>query len=790
MKEQLGLLAQTYFGKEKVLRLLLLMIISLPIIISVFQLLPSSPSSSLELLNEFRRNNLVEKFWNLTKGDALTYGNNGTTLSINTISEKFTHCRVLPLDGDKKGRAILQWKFISNHTFQNYYPLFNDTQSSRFQNPNVNPVVRMRIIIGEANLSISAGNFKLFGFSKGITADAGFDKIYNNLQTSKPDEKGVQYRYFFDKNIKDNRKIKVLDFMNQPQATFHAVYGDGFPSFYVGYDNSSNPYLRKYTGTITTVKNYDHYPTCNDDVNMALSPTAVGERVNLNGTYSEYSKFCVYQIHDVTPYTGGTYIYFEKRLNSIVRPKNLPNTRTFSEDNNNTTDHKYFIYFMPIVNAGYKNTTMQGQQDFLNSYMNKDSLQSYYLAHEVDFSVDYYDEDCDYYVQIYQTSMFQIYYYIRAVRHTIVGIFSLLVVGFLFIYRQKQPVKSRLHTAMISAVISVIFNALGVISDIYSVFNYDAIEYSYYLTLAMLYLVSLIRYTFVRNLYRVIRIVDKMEDTVISVGEFNDEGLVSNYKRKTMQMRFLSKLASKRIYLSAIISLIIIVNLPTPFFLWILNSSSGDTFSVVVSIIGYVKLAALIVGFVLPGFIALSFDLFINRKWLFYDFCKRIFNFGDSNISTYMSKVLSKTRKMEELSCGFQTYFSDYDDPLCYRSEFLIVTSLSLLIGISTFVVGMIDIPNWRTSLKLTILGTHGTLYFLFDYCYVLLTSGFVVFMQLIVERRKWKTRTSVQDKKATITGKNPITVLLIKTIGDRTGEGRELIYKVGRSHCYIEIQH
>lgn len=716
---------------------------------------------------------------NTTRENNKIYTDNSTFY---TLDEKFTHCRVFPQMG--QGRAILQWKFLEEPSFSDYKPLNNNSD-----NYLKGPIIRMRLVIGETPSNIYIYP-KLFGFAKNLTSPELKKFLKKEL-----DELGNLYQYFFNQDLDNKSSIKMIDFLNQPLTTLHATYMDALPTLYISRNNlTQQAYLKGVTGTIITeniIPNYLSnntnvtYPDaiCNDGDDVALLPLFKRTRlVSYRNTTKKAQSFCSYSYSFIQ--TGGCYTTFEKRWNRILSKSANTTERQNNDDEDVSSSLKYVVYFIGHNSANFANTTSQSEQaKFLASSITSQNPEVFYLVHEVDFSIDYYDKNCDYYISLYSMSPMEIYNYWRVIRHVCIFLYSMVVAGFLLLYKNKQPIKSRILISGLSVVACLIFSILGCIGD-FNFFNYDGIEYSFYITLAVLYLISMCRYLFVRNLYRVVKIVDGLEDV-----RFNDEKKVRHFKKRLDQLYALSKLASVRFFGAVMVILIILFNIPTPVFVWILNDRStvsDDIKNIFSTAIVYLKMVSLVVGFILPGFCTIFIDLAINRKWIFnpiLEFFKRslkIERTSDKNSaqSQYMKQVQASTKTFISPTSGITRYFSSYDDPLAYRLEFMTSTIIALILGFSTFGVGLIQIPNWRVVPKITLLSVHGTLYLLFEMSYVLLTCGFIVIVQLVAERKKANTKKLFFASDLART-RDASTKLLMDTIADVTGDGRSLIYRV-----------
>ncbi|KAG2373137.1 hypothetical protein C9374_012869 [Naegleria lovaniensis] len=708
-----------------------------------------------------------------------------------TLDEKFTHCRVFPQTG--QGRAILQWKFLDEQSFSNYTPLSNNKEASK------GPIIRMRLVIGETPSNIYTYP-KLFAFAKSVTS-LELKKLLKNEM----DELGDQYQYFFNQELDSTSSIKMIHFLNQSRITLHTSYMDGLPTFYLSRNNvTQQPYLQNVTGsTITEIiipndvaNNNTNYPDaiCNDGDDVALLPLFKKTRiVSANNNTKKAQSYCSY--YHALLQTGGCYITYEKRLNSILTRSN---TSTYldpqSNDENDASSLKFVVFFVSHHSANFlKNITSPSEQaKFFASLITSQNPEVFYLAHEVDFSKDYYDMNCDYYVSLYSISPMEFYNYWRAIRHVCLFLYSMMVAGFLLFYKNKQPIKSRILISGLSVVACLIFSIVGCVSD-FNFFNYDGIEYSFYITLAVLYLISMCRYLFVRNLYRVVKVVDGLEDV-----KFNDEKKVRHFKKRLEQLYALSKLASVRFFGAVVVILVMLFNIPTPVFVWILNDTSivpDDVKNFFLSAIVYLKMISLVIGFILPGFCTIFIDLTINRKWIFnpvFEFFKskmkidKTSNHNSSAQTQYMKQVQASTTTFISPTSGIIRYFSSYDDPLAYRLEFITSTIIALILGFSTFGVGLIQIPNWRVIPKITLLSVHGTLYLLFEMSYVLLTCGFIVMVQLVSERKKANTKKLFFSSNLSRT-RDASTKLLMDTIADVTGDGRNLIYRFCCSEFSLE---
>ena len=657
-----------------------------------------------------------------------------------TLSENhYTHCRLFPMDGNGIPRVILQWKIVGNQSFHDYTSSSNVT-TDRYEISN-NPVIRMKIVFGQSQPEYA--NFpKVFGFTTNITSDKNFDSLRKLLKFTK-DKDGDSYQYFFDQDLNVDAGLRIIDLMDQPQSTFHFTNNQYQPTYHIGKNTTGTSILRSFQGTsdVFTYSNTSNTsknkPLCKDDVNVSILPITKMTHVieESKPAYKfEHRVFCEYHHTESVANSGGTTSIFEKRLKNIVRPKNLQNTTVFSEDRIAKTDSRYFVHFLTHDSINFKGSTKE-KEVFLSTKIPRKKDGLYYLVHEVDFSKPYYDENCDSYVKYYTTSVLDLYYTYRAIRHISTFVLSIVVLVLLVLLRKKEPVKSRFPTSVTSASFCILFHISASVIDFFpTVFRFEGLEFLYYVFLPVFYLLYLVRYVIIRSMLR--------HTAAWNNREFSMLGSFLENKKSSYWMIF----SSNRLFVITSCCTLFVIIIFSAFFSYALTIWP-DT---ITAVINYCKLGALVLGFILPSTVVLLLDVFKVNDTI---------ELEDGN------KNDEETKKYEY----FDGFFSEYNDPLYYRAEFLLVVTTILVIGISTLIVGVIPIPDWKTPTKTTIIHVHGILYFIFEILFVGLTCGFSVIAMILLQSKR-----RIHGSEKTELGKDVLDVLLSDKL-----EGRPLIYNV-----------
>ncbi|KAL9644289.1 hypothetical protein ABK040_005750 [Willaertia magna] len=714
----------------------------------------------------------VTQFKILNNLFSITNSSNNNS-SVNKI-DGYTSCKVLPIPNNvtsKEGRALVLWKYtdipcITNYTIplniynltipQFFSPISNDKiNNNRYNNNawmkfnyqsnnNNRRILSMRVIFGETKKHRG----KVIGFIKDIPNYSKLNKYLlrnnNNERYLYSDDLIVNHYLKYNTKLPITERVTASDIFGLNDSVFYQIQNYNNPYVYVTNNpvtysltknNTSNAlYFENLVSTFEF--NVDNDAKCRNDLSiLPLSLTST-----FNSTTNITSNLCNYFAVDNRP--QATIVSFEKFSDQIGK---------YTTFNESLKEKKFFIFIF----SNSSRTFIENNFNIKDYPIDiKTDYNDWFLLQEMDFSKEGIDKDCERYYNLYHTSVIRIYVDWRIARHSLILAVCFPIVFILISFKDKQPIKSRFLIAAICLFFCFFYGLLGILADVSIIPTFDAFEYAFYSTLGVLYLTSMVRYMFVRNLYRVIHLVDNLETT------FEDKEKDKNIAKRISQLNILSKLASHRVYISIIILAILIVNIPTVMFLigyYVEGTFNTNTIS---NVVIYVKLISMVACFLLPGLLAVIIDLFINRK----------------RVMPYCFKQTE-----ESLKEGWSLYFGSFDDPLFYRIEFILAALLNTIFGVSTFIVGVIDlqyIPTENISIKTISYSIHGILFLLFELSYVLLTCGFVTFVQIV---RFIKTR-NMMKKDQNVDN----TLMLLKdTLKD--ADGRELFHHYCKRECSLE---
>lgn len=348
----------------------------------------------------------------------------------------------------------------------------------------------------------------------------------------------------------------------------------------------------------------------------------------------------------------------------------------------------------------------------------------------------------DYFVSISRWTVYDNLRYMRYGALMFIGIIALVVAYF---YWYSIIMIERRFSLVVSMCLIMTYSATGFYFAYYDL-DFSGIEYAYYVSMAILYFSSFIRYVFKKYVQeRSFKLYNK----IYAGTNYKLEETSIRVRRNNRIEELLETIPSD--YINSIILWIIVI-IAAPTIQLLIPSTSYPAQLMVVSI---VKFAFPVIAVLLPGLAVLVWSLVRFKR-------------TEANISFY--KVLVR-------------FFGMYDDPLVYRTEFMLALLICLPLAIITFVIGNLDplIPNYILFRRIIQLVFHAIIYTLFDISFALLLTGFYAVL-IWLRRTRNIDITFNETTSATSETRKLSTRDLILSYALSDPEGREIIAEFSKS--------
>ncbi|KAL9647524.1 hypothetical protein ABK040_006883 [Willaertia magna] len=313
-------------------------------------------------------------------------------------------------------------------------------------------------------------------------------------------------------------------------------------------------------------------------------------------------------------------------------------------------------------------------------------------------------KQCQATISNFQSTATDVYVKMRYARYAIILTFSLAILLVLLISHKEQPIKSRFLINAFVCAIAVLYSLLALIfqaQNLAIIEMISAFEVEFYLVLGFLYVLSALRYFFTRNLYRTIRVQFTKKPNKQEKRKTMKEESKKKDDNRLQTLRILSKLANWKIFMVAIIMVLLVVT-ALCIFLIVVVAAKVQVSTSVTDISTYIKLAALL-GLVVPtGILSILIDLIVNGKSLF---------------------VKAKVR-----------WYFFFDDPLYYRLEFLFFIP-AVIFGIILFILDMRHrtISKYQIETIITSYIVHGLFFILLELSLLIIgCAGFICFVHVL----------------------------------------------------------
>jgi len=360
---------------------------------------------------------------------------------------------------------------------------------------------------------------------------------------------------------------------------------------------------------------------------------------------------------------------------------------------------------------------------------------------------------CDGFDYFVSMSRWTVYNNLKYMRYGVLMFIGVIALILAYKYWYTTVMLERRFATTIGISLIMTYTATGFYFTYFNM-DFSGIEYAYYVAMSILYFSSFVRYVFKKYIQER---SFSFYNEIYSGDNYKLEETNAKIRRNNRLDELLNAIPEE--YSQSLILWIIIVVAMAPMIQLLIPSASYSSQIIVTSI---VKFVVSIVAVLLPATVVLIWSLIRFKR-------------TEADISFY--KVLKR-------------FFGMYDDPLIYRTEFVMALIICLPLAIITFIIGNLDplIPNYILVRRIVQLAFHAAMYTAFDVSFALLITGFYAIIFWVTRTRNidihFAETTSVTSETRRLEIRD---LVLAYALADT--EGREIIIvfsnSIGGYHNY-----